>query len=71
MGPRATRPIRALRPAAVVAVATCFGFPIALMAAVLGFLLIQHRLDARDPKLRATPLTTADSMLAFTDEDDC
>ena len=58
-----------VKPAAVAAVASSFGFPIALMVAVLAFLLIQHRLDAGDPKLRAGPLTAADSMLAFTDED--
>jgi hypothetical protein len=40
------------------------------MVAVLSFLAIQHRLDSRDPKLRAAPLTATDSMLAFTDEDD-
>jgi hypothetical protein len=59
-----------VKPAAVAAVATGFGFPIALMIAVLAFLLIQHRLDARDPKLRAAPQSVGDSMLDFADEDD-
>ncbi len=59
----------AVKPAAVAAVATTFGFPIALMVAVLLFLLIQGRLDGRDPKLRAAPLTAADTTVAFIDEE--
>ena len=58
-----------MKPAAVVAVASTFGFPIGLMVAVLLFLLIQDRLDGRDPKLRAAPLTADDSMLTFGDEE--
>lgn len=51
-----------------VAIATTFGFPLALMLAVLVFLVVQSRLDGRDPKLRAAPLTTADTYLPFHDE---
>jgi hypothetical protein len=58
-----------VKPAAAAAVATEFGFPLALMIAVLLFLLIQSRLDGRDPKLRAAPLTASDTILPFRDED--
>ena len=54
-----------VQPAAVAAVATTFGFPLALMLAVLLFLVIQSRLDGRDPKLRAAPLTAKDTYLPF------
>jgi hypothetical protein len=57
-----------VQPAAVAAVATTFGFPLALMLAVVLFLVIQSRLDGRDPKLRAAPLTTAETFLPFADE---
>ena len=39
------------------------------MIAVLLFLLIQSRMDDRDPKLRLAPLTTADTVLPFRDEE--
>ena len=58
-----------VQPAAAAAIATTFGFPLILMIAVLLFLLIQSRLDDRDPKLRIAPLTTADTVVAFRDED--
>jgi len=57
-----------VQPAAVVAVAATFGFPLALMLAVLLFLIVQSRLDGRDPKLRSAPLTKADTFLPFADE---
>ena len=57
-----------VQPAAVAAVASTFGFPLALMLAVLLFLVVQSRLDGRDPKLRAAPLTTAETYLPFADE---
>lgn len=60
-----------VKPAAVASVATTFSFPLVLMLAVLLFLLVQNRLDGRDPKLRATPLAAADSIVAFVDETDC
>jgi len=58
-----------VKPAAAAAVATEFSFPLILMIAVLVFLLIQSRLDGRDPKLRAAPLTAAETILTFRDED--
>lgn len=59
-----------VKPQAAAAVATAFGFPLSLMIAVLLFLLIQSRLDGRDPKLRAAPLTTSETILPFRDEDE-
>jgi hypothetical protein len=58
-----------VQPAAAVSVATTFGFPLILMVAVLLFLLIQSRMDVRDPKLRLAPLTAADTVLPFRDEE--
>jgi hypothetical protein len=58
-----------VKPAAAAAVAVTFGFPLALMIAVVLFLLGQSRLDGRDPKLRAAPLTAAETLLVFRDED--
>jgi hypothetical protein len=58
-----------VKPEAVAAVATTFSFPLLLMLVVLVFLLIQDRLDGRDPKLRNAPLTAAETTVAFTDED--
>ena len=57
-----------VQPAAAVAVATTFGFPLILMIAVLLFLIVQSRLDGRDPKLRSAPLTRSDTFLPFADE---
>jgi hypothetical protein len=58
-----------VKPAAAAAVATTFSFPLALMLAVLLFLLVQRHLDARDPKLRVAPRSNADSVVEFQDED--
>ena len=58
-----------VQPAAAAAVATTFGFPLILMLAVLLFLIVQSRLDGRDPKLRSAPLTTAETFLPSVDED--
>lgn len=58
-----------VKPAAAAAVATTFSFPLTLMIAVLAFLLVQRFIDARDPKLRAAPRFTAESLLEFEDED--
>jgi len=60
---------RCLKPAAAAAVVTTFSFPLILMVAVLLFLLVQSRLDGRDPKLRAAPLTASETILPFRDED--
>jgi hypothetical protein len=58
----------AVKPEAATAVAQTFGFPLALMLAVLGFLIIQGRMDERDPKLRRAPLTAAETTVLFVDE---
>ena len=60
----------AVKPEAASAVAQTFGFPLVLMIAVLGFLIIQGRMDDRDPKLRRAPLTAAESTVLFADEAD-
>jgi hypothetical protein len=56
-----------VHPAAVVAVAEAFSFPLALMLAVLVFLLAQGRMD--DPKFRMAPLSKADTTIEFEDEE--
>ena len=58
-----------VKPKAAAAVATTFSFPLILMLAVLLFLLGQHVLDARDPKMRAMPRSAADAVLEFQDEE--
>jgi hypothetical protein len=58
-----------VKPKAAAAVATTFSFPLVLMLAVLLFLLVQHVLDARDPKMRAMPRSAADAVLEFQDEE--
>jgi hypothetical protein len=60
----------AVRPAAAVAVATTFTFPLALMVAVLAFLALQSRLDRADPKLQSAPRTRSETLLPFADEAD-
>src|SRR5688500_1119016 len=54
-----------LRQAALPA-AGQFGFPLGLAALVLAYLAVQGRLDARDPKLAAAPLSIDDDLLPFT-----
>ena len=61
--------VRVVRPEAAVAVATEFGFPLALAAAVLGFLLIQGYVDRRDPKLRMAPQTALETIVQFKTEE--
>jgi hypothetical protein len=61
---------RAVQPAAAAAVASTFTFPLALMLAVLLFLLIQNRLDGRDPKLRVAAQTAGDTFMKFKNEVD-
>jgi hypothetical protein len=58
-----------VKPRAAAAVATTFTFPLILMGAVLLFLLVQGFVDFRDPKLRAAPRTTAESVVEFQDEE--
>ena len=59
-----------MKAEAATAVAQTFGFPLALMLAVLLFLMIQGRMDERDPKLRRAPLTTAETTVLFVNESD-
>jgi hypothetical protein len=59
-----------IKPDAAAAVATTFGFPIALMVAVVLFLLLQPRLDDRDPKLRQAPRAHSELLLPFEREID-
>ncbi len=59
---------RLFRPEVAATVATVFGFPILLALLVLLFLLVQSRVDHRDPKLRAAPLTLADTLVPFADD---
>jgi hypothetical protein len=60
----------AVDPVAVVAVASTFTFPLSLMAVVLLFLLVQGRLDGRDPKVRTARRGTADATVPFVEESD-
>jgi hypothetical protein len=57
-----------VKPEAAAAVATTFGFPLGLMVAVLGYLVAQGRVDHRDPKLRAAPQSSADTLVPFEEE---
>jgi hypothetical protein len=59
----------ALKPEAVEAVAKTFSFPLALAVVVVLFLLLQKRLDDRDPKLRYAPRSSGEAYLVFEDED--
>lgn len=59
-----------VKPEAAIVVASAFSFPLVLMLSVLGFLVGQGRIDARDPKLRAAPRTPQDAVLAFRNEDE-
>jgi hypothetical protein len=59
-----------VQPQAAVAVATAFSFPLGLMVAVMGFLVGQGRIDARDPKLRQAPRTPKDTVMNFRNEEE-
>ncbi|MGZ8474641.1 MAG: hypothetical protein ACXWWQ_00255, partial [Candidatus Limnocylindria bacterium] len=59
---------RAVSPAAAAQVAKTFGFPLALMLAVLLFLIVQDRVDRRDPKLRTAPRNVFDTVVRFKEE---
>ncbi len=54
-----------LRPEAALAVATEFTFPLVLALAVLTFIVAQHQVDRRDPKLRAAPQHAAETFVPF------
>jgi hypothetical protein len=58
-----------LKPSVAAVVATTFTFPIALAVLVILYLLVQHRLDARDPKLRHAPSSAYETYIAFEEED--
>jgi hypothetical protein len=58
-----------VQPEVVQAVAETFTFPLALMFLVLIFLVVQHRLDRRDPKLRGGPAAGTEIVLPFVEED--
>lgn len=53
----------AIRQAA--AAAKAFAFPLALTILVVGFMLIQNRVDKKDPKLALAAVDTADELLSF------
>ena len=57
-----------VKPAAAAAVASSFAFPLILMVVVLFFLVIQPRMDGRDPKLRNAPRTTSETLVPFEEE---
>jgi hypothetical protein len=42
-----------------------FAFPLALAGLVAGFLLVQGRLDRRDPKLAVAPIVARDDVVSF------
>ena len=58
-----------VKPAAAAAVATTFSFPLALMLIVLLFLLVQSRVDRRDPRLKQAGGAGPEALLGFEDED--
>jgi hypothetical protein len=59
---------KVVRPAAAAALATSFGFPLILMVIVIGFLVIQPRLDYRDPKLRGASQKESETVMTFEEE---
>ena len=68
VGGAAAEVSKVVKPAAAAALATSFSFPLILMFIVIGFLVIQPRLDSRDPKLRAAAQNKAETTLTFEDE---
>jgi hypothetical protein len=59
-----------VKPEVAAAFATTFGFPLVLAVAVVLFLAVQTRLDHRDPKLRAAPLSETEATVPFESEDE-
>ena len=57
-----------VKPEAAARVATTFSFPLALALLVVIFLVVQPRLDDRDPKLRSAPRSPSDLMVAFEED---
>jgi hypothetical protein len=60
---------RVVKPQAAVAVAATFGFPLVLTLAVVVFLLLQGRIDGRDPKLREAMQPRVEAVVPFEDEE--
>ncbi|MGH2456691.1 MAG: hypothetical protein ACRDHD_10600, partial [Candidatus Limnocylindria bacterium] len=60
---------RAVKPEAALAVTTEFTFPLALALAVLAYLVVQGRVDYRDPKLRIAPQHVTETIVKFQEED--
>ncbi|HUF84005.1 MAG TPA: hypothetical protein VMQ81_05360 [Acidimicrobiia bacterium] len=58
-------PASSSRPAAVASAARSFSLLFVLAALVAGYLLVQGRLDARDPKLVAAPIDDDDEVIRF------
>ena len=58
-----------VKPAVVAAIASTFTFPLALAILVVLYLLVQARLDGRDPKLRYAPGSAGETYVAFEEED--
>jgi hypothetical protein len=58
-----------VKPDAVAAVAKTFTFPLALMLLVLLYLVVQHRMDRLDPKLRTAPQSASQTVVAFQEEE--
>ena len=58
-----------VKPAVVAAIASTFTFPLALAILVVLYLLVQARLDGRDPKLRYAPTSAGETYVAFEEED--
>lgn len=60
---------RVVMPDAAVAVAETFGFPLGLTLAVVLFLVVQSRIDSRDPKLLADTRTDSKTIIPFLGEE--
>lgn len=60
---------RYVHPEAVAIVAAEFTFPLVLALGVLAFLVVQHRVDRRDPKLRLAPQNVVETLVQFQGED--
>jgi hypothetical protein len=58
-----------VQPDVVAAVATTFSFPLILAIAVVAFLLLQARLDSRDPKIRFAPRSAGEVYIAFEEDE--
>jgi hypothetical protein len=58
-----------VKPAAAASVANTFSFPLALMVIVILFLVVQPRVDRRDPKLRAQSTASDEREIGFEEED--